>query len=229
MGALYDICFRTLKLTTPTYGDLNHLVSAAISGVTCCLRFPGQLNSDLRKLATNLVPFPRLHFFMVGLTNMQNTQATEDLKCRLALLSEQVDELRHYINWNYMAVIKIVKKRNKNCNSTPLDAEAILLKQHFYTSAFVTTCGTFATLLAAKLNGQTPDPREFSCSICLDALTNPVSLPCNHRFCFECISKCAHLNDEAGMVVSCALCRRHVLFCSQSFKVYCPYIVGERW
>ncbi|GMH56165.1 hypothetical protein TrST_g3046 [Triparma strigata] len=27
--ALYDICFRTLKLTTPTYGDLNHLIAAA--------------------------------------------------------------------------------------------------------------------------------------------------------------------------------------------------------
>ena len=64
--ALYDICFRTLKLTTPTYGDLNHLVSAAMSGVTCCLRFPGQLNCDLRKIAVNLVPFPRLHFFMTG-------------------------------------------------------------------------------------------------------------------------------------------------------------------
>merc|ERR1711871_496451 len=47
--ALYDICFRTLKLTTPTYGDLNHLVSASMSGTTCCLRFPGQLNCDLRK------------------------------------------------------------------------------------------------------------------------------------------------------------------------------------
>merc|ERR1712072_1219292 len=58
--ALYDICFRTLKLTTPTYGDLNHLVSAAMSGVTCCLRFPGQLNSDLRKIAVNMIPFPRL-------------------------------------------------------------------------------------------------------------------------------------------------------------------------
>ena len=64
--ALYDICFRTLKLTTPTFGDLNHLISAVMSGVTCCLRFPGQLNSDLRKLAVNLIPFPRLHFFMVG-------------------------------------------------------------------------------------------------------------------------------------------------------------------
>ena len=27
--ALYDICFRTLKLTAPTYGDLNHLVSVS--------------------------------------------------------------------------------------------------------------------------------------------------------------------------------------------------------
>merc|ERR1712098_869735 len=61
--ALYDICFRTLKLTTPTYGDLNHLVSAGLSGCTCGLRFPGQLNCDLRKLAVNMIPFPRLHFY----------------------------------------------------------------------------------------------------------------------------------------------------------------------
>nr|GAT51359.1 tubulin beta chain [Mycena chlorophos] len=64
--ALYDICFRTLKLSTPTYGDLNNLVSVVMSGITTCLRFPGQLNSDLRKLAVNMVPFPRLHFFMTG-------------------------------------------------------------------------------------------------------------------------------------------------------------------
>ncbi|KAI5062156.1 hypothetical protein GOP47_0022695 [Adiantum capillus-veneris] len=30
--ALYDICFRTLKLVTPTFGDLNHLISATMSG-----------------------------------------------------------------------------------------------------------------------------------------------------------------------------------------------------
>ena len=30
--ALYDICFRTLKLSSPTYGDLNHLVSMTMSG-----------------------------------------------------------------------------------------------------------------------------------------------------------------------------------------------------
>ena len=64
--ALYDICFKTLKLGSPTLGDLNHIISLAMSGITTCLRFPGQLNADLRKLATNMVPFPRLHFFMPG-------------------------------------------------------------------------------------------------------------------------------------------------------------------
>lgn len=64
--ALYDICFRTLKLTCPTYGDLNHLVSLVMSGITTCLRFPGQLNADLRKLNTNLQPFPRMHFYIAG-------------------------------------------------------------------------------------------------------------------------------------------------------------------
>ena len=64
--ALYDICFRSLKIATPTYADLNHLVSAALSGVTCPLRFPGEVLTDLRKMAVDLVPFPRLHFFTTG-------------------------------------------------------------------------------------------------------------------------------------------------------------------
>jgi len=64
--ALYNICHNTLKMKTPGYDHLNHLVSMVMSGVTTCLRFPGQLNSDLRKLAVNMIPFPRLHFFCVG-------------------------------------------------------------------------------------------------------------------------------------------------------------------
>ena len=52
--ALYDICFRTLKLSTPTNGDLIHLVSFVMSYITTCLRFPGQLNSDLQKLGVNM-------------------------------------------------------------------------------------------------------------------------------------------------------------------------------
>ncbi|XP_024947220.1 tubulin beta chain [Cephus cinctus] len=64
--ALHDICYRTLKLALPSYGDMNHLISACMAGITTCLRFPGQLNADLRKLLVNMVPYPRLHFFVPG-------------------------------------------------------------------------------------------------------------------------------------------------------------------
>ena len=74
--ALYNICTQSLNLKTPSFSDMNELVSKAMSGITACLRYPGQLNSDLRKLAVNLIPFPRLHFFMTGyapLTNSANS------------------------------------------------------------------------------------------------------------------------------------------------------------
>ncbi|GAA5952360.1 hypothetical protein JCM21900_003791 [Sporobolomyces salmonicolor] len=61
--ALYDILKKTLKKDSPAYPDLNDLIARVMSGISQPLRFPGQLNSDLRKLGTNLVPFPRLHFF----------------------------------------------------------------------------------------------------------------------------------------------------------------------
>jgi len=75
--ALYDICLRTLKLKDPNYSDLNHLIANAITGTTCSLRFPGQLNCDLRKLAVNLVPFPRLHFFLVGFAPLTSKEVRE--------------------------------------------------------------------------------------------------------------------------------------------------------
>ncbi|KAL8781900.1 MAG: hypothetical protein Q9194_000093 [Teloschistes cf. exilis] len=88
--ALYDICHRTLKLNNPSYGDLNHLVSAVMSGVTTCLRFPGQLNSDLRKLAVNMVPFPRLHFFMVGFAPLTSRGASNFRAVSVPELTQQM-------------------------------------------------------------------------------------------------------------------------------------------
>ncbi|KAJ3442622.1 tubulin beta chain [Anaeramoeba flamelloides] len=74
--ALMNICFNTLKLKDPKFKDLNRLVSSVMSGITASLRFPGQLNSDLRKLAVNLVPFPRLHFFLIGYAPLTSINST---------------------------------------------------------------------------------------------------------------------------------------------------------
>ena len=86
---------RTLKWTTPTYGDLNHLVSLTMSGITTCLRFPGQLNADLRKLATNLVPFPRLHFFMPGFAPLTARGSTAYRAMTVPELTQQMFETKN--------------------------------------------------------------------------------------------------------------------------------------
>ncbi|XP_068604959.1 uncharacterized protein [Brachionichthys hirsutus] len=115
--ALYDICFRTLKLTTPTYGDLNHLVSATMSGVTTCLRFPGQLNADLRKLAVNMVPFPRLHFFMPGFAPLTSRGSQQYRALSVPELTQQMFDAKNMMaacdprHGRYLTVAAIFRGR----------------------------------------------------------------------------------------------------------------------
>jgi tubulin beta len=88
--ALFDILVSKLKITKPMFKDLNTLVSKAMSGTTACLRFPGQLNSDLRKLGVNLIPFPRLHFFLIGVAPML---AEKDRSYSNITVKELVDQV----------------------------------------------------------------------------------------------------------------------------------------
>jgi len=93
--ALYEICKTTLKIAQPSYADLNHLVSQVMSGVTSGLRFPGQLNSDLRKMSVNLIPFPRLHFFMVGYAPLTAPKSQAFSQLNVAQLTQQMFDPRN--------------------------------------------------------------------------------------------------------------------------------------
>ncbi|PAA47064.1 hypothetical protein BOX15_Mlig021256g3 [Macrostomum lignano] len=115
--ALYYICFHTLKLSSPSYADLNHLVSAAMSGTTTCLRFPGQLNADLRKLAVNMVPFPRLHFFMPGFAPLTARGSSSYKQVNVAELTLQMFDAKNMMaacdpkHGRYLTVAAIFRGR----------------------------------------------------------------------------------------------------------------------
>ncbi|XP_062865018.1 tripartite motif-containing protein 16-like [Trichomycterus rosablanca] len=59
--------------------------------------------------------------------------------------------------------------------------------------------------MAESKNSVTQD--EFSCSVCLETLKDPVTTSCGHSFCMVCINNCWDQEDDKG-TYSCPQCRK---------------------
>merc|ERR1712038_1040030 len=94
--ALYNISYNILKLGSPNYADLNYLIAKATCGITSSLRFPGMLNGDLRKLGVNLVPFPRLHFFLASFAPLANAEDKKNQSLNVSDLAKAAQSAKNF-------------------------------------------------------------------------------------------------------------------------------------
>ncbi|XP_011304188.1 tubulin epsilon chain [Fopius arisanus] len=89
-GALMDICSWQARgkdnldqarynATGSPFQDMNSVVVNMLLHLTSGARFPGNLNTDMNDLATNLVPYPRLHYIFSSVSPISMTASTVSL------------------------------------------------------------------------------------------------------------------------------------------------------
>ena len=137
--ALYDICFRTLKLTTPTYGDLNHLVSATMSGVTTCLaisrsteRWFAQTGGEHGSLPTSALLHARLRSshvaWLATIPGLDSAWAhSTDVRFqehdgRVRSSSWSLPDCGHHLPWSH------VDERSRWTNAQRTEQELVVLR-----------------------------------------------------------------------------------------------------
>lgn len=136
--ALYRICSQNLKNDSPNNTDANYLITKVMSSVSSSLRFPGELNSSLRKLAVNLVPFPRLHFIIPAFAPLICDVEYEQLT--ITELTKQLFDAKSMLihcdpyNGNYTTAA--VSFRGENLSMCEIE-EQMLTLQNKYSAKFV--------------------------------------------------------------------------------------------
>ncbi|KAF8895932.1 beta-tubulin 2 tubb2 [Mucidula mucida] len=95
--ALYNITTNALRIKTPTFPDLNQVVAKVMCGVSTSLRFPGQLNGDLRKLGMNLIPFPRLHFLVPSYAPLFDPKAADYSRMTIADMTAELFDKKNML------------------------------------------------------------------------------------------------------------------------------------
>lgn len=63
-----------------SFANLNKIIAQTIADVTASIRFPTRINSNLRKILTNLINYPRQHFLVPSLAPLPNTGILESFQ-----------------------------------------------------------------------------------------------------------------------------------------------------
>ena len=109
--ALNRIAVDRLRIETPSFAQINELVSQIMSVSTATLRYPSYMNNDLIGLIAPLIPTPKLHFLMTGYTPL--TSEAEHAAIRKTTV---LDVMRRLLQpKNMMVSTSTADKKTNHC------------------------------------------------------------------------------------------------------------------
>ncbi|KAH8240895.1 hypothetical protein KR026_007381 [Drosophila bipectinata] len=109
--ALNRIATERLHIQTPTFTQINNLVSTIMSVSTTTLRYPSYMNNNLIGLTAPLIPTPQLHFLMTGYTPLLTDQETKTNVRKTTVL----DVMRRLLQPKNMMVSATGDKHSRHC------------------------------------------------------------------------------------------------------------------
>ncbi|KAH8350476.1 hypothetical protein KR067_002992 [Drosophila pandora] len=109
--ALNRIATERLHIQTPTFTQINNLVSTIMSVSTTTLRYPSYMNNNLIGLTAPLIPTPQLHFLMTGYTPLLTDAETKTNVRKTTVL----DVMRRLLQPKNMMVSATGDKQNRHC------------------------------------------------------------------------------------------------------------------
>ena len=69
---LYKVCSNQMGIEDPKYADINRLIAQHASSMFATMRFGGSINSDMNDILTRTIPYPRQHFLIPSIANLQS-------------------------------------------------------------------------------------------------------------------------------------------------------------
>ena len=123
--ALFSIAHNILKVKDPKYSDYNFVIANVMSDVTAPFRLTtnNALNKDLRTFGTSMVPFPRLHFFLMAHAPLFGIDKGEDTNITMSELNDQI-----YLDRNFLSNCRAQDGRYMVCSTVyrGMDLEAVV-------------------------------------------------------------------------------------------------------
>ncbi|SOV73712.1 RING zinc finger protein, putative [Plasmodium sp. gorilla clade G3] len=176
-------------------------------------------NNDNMKISKECISFDTL----LNILKEKNVSKEFFNFCiQLSILSNKCKIIRTYVIYNYIGLIKILKKKNKHCGNIYRNIQITdILSRYTWCLSdelpkLISSVNIISDEFMQKYTNTNVTIEKYICPICLSLIHEPVTLnSCFHSFCWKCLATAI----QKYSIDNCPSCRTKIVYDKNSFKI----------